>query len=81
MQAEFNYAFNQSIDQGDINEILCWYIMRAQSCTAYEQVWFVPLLEAVQREIIARKQVVVNIKGFGPRGRGGRGGGAQVRGR
>jgi hypothetical protein len=68
MQAEFNCAFNKSTDKGEINEILCGYIMRSQSRTAYEQVWFVPLLEAVQREIIARKQSVVNITGFGPRG-------------
>jgi hypothetical protein len=80
MQAEFNYAFNQSIQQGEIDGILCGYIMRAQSRSTYEQVWFVPLLKAVQREIIARKQEVANVTGLERCGQGGRGGGPQGRG-
>ncbi len=81
MQAEFDYAFNQSVRQGQIDEVLCGYIMRAQHRTSYKQGWFNPLMEAVQKAIIVRREEVANVTGLGRRGPGGRGGGAQGRGR
>jgi hypothetical protein len=81
MQAEFNYAFDQSKREGEIDEVLCGYIMNAQNRTPYEQGWFGPLLTAVQSEIVERRREITNVTGLERRGQGGRGGGTQGRGR